>query len=424
MNNKSTFVAALVCGLVLAALIERSGGILLLAAPFLVYLVIGILECPTEMALSVKRTVDKAEAVAQQPIGVQIAVENQGRPLTNLCVADSFPPPMTLVSGTARQIMALSTGDTRQLEYAASAERGFYVWDKVRVTASDPCGLFELRRDFAAAGQTAIRPATISLHRVRIQPRSTLHAAGPTAARLAGPGTDFWGVREYRAGDSLQRLNWRLVGRHPRQLFTNEYQREEIADFGFILDARRLTRAYEAEEALFEACVSATASLAETFLNKGNRVALLIFGEATTVLYPGYGKRQLNLLRRDLAGARLGRNLSLRYLEYFPTRLFPSRSVIVAFSALDPRDLGTYARLRSFGYDVLLVSPDPVEYAGRTLPAKGINDLAIRAARLERAVQLKALAKMDIAVVDWQVNQPLDDMLEACARYMTYRRNL
>lgn len=424
MNSKSYFVLLLVCAILVFGLVARNGNVLLLAIPFLVYLTMGMLECPVEMTLHARREIDKAQAMADQPIGIRVVVENKGTALTNVEVMDPLPEGMTVRDGKVQQRAAWPPGAVQQLEYTAAARRGLYQWKSIHVTASDPCGLFELRGEISAPGEIPVRPASLRLHGVRLQPRSTLHAPGPIAARLAGAGTDFWGVREYRPGDTLRRLNWRLAGRYPRRLFTNEYEGEEIADFGLILDARRLTRADHVEEALFESSVSAASSLSESFLKSGNRVALLVFGEVTTYLYPGYGKRQLSLVRRELARAALGPNLSLRYLEYFPSRLFPSRSVIVVFSETDPRDLETYARLRAYGYDVVLISPDPVEYMSQSLPSTEFNDLALRAARVERAVQLKRLLKMGVGVVDWPVSEPLDTLLQRSVTYMIHRRDL
>ena len=178
------------------------------------------------------------------------------------------------------------------------------------------------------------------------------------------------------------------------------------------------------EEALFEHSVSAAASLAENLLKRGNRVALLIFGEVIATLFPGYGKRQLNAVLRNLARAKLGENLPLSHLEYFPVRLFPSHSQIVMLSAVDSRDLETYARLRAFGYDVLLISPNPVDYAAQMLPRNENNSLAIRAARLERAIQQKRLLNMGIRVIDWQISHPLDAIIQASIRYVSQRRNI
>ncbi len=424
MNNKSMFVVLLLCGLILAAVLARNGEVLLLAMPLLVYLIVGILGCPGRITLEALRTVERTDIAAQEPVKIQILVKNNGDLLPSLHLADPVLSALTVVEGQKQQTIALPAGETAALEYVATGARGLYRWSSVSASGSDPLGLFELRREIPCPAQLQIRPTSMKLRNLPIRPRSTLHAPGSTPARLSGSSTDFWQVREYRPGDALRRINWRLAGRYPRRLFTNEYEGQEIADFGFIVDARRLTNAPQVDEALFESSLSAAGALAETFLKNGNRVALLIFGEAPAYLFPGYGKRQLNRVLHELSGARLGRNLPGHYLEYFPARLFPSRSVLLMFSAVDTGDLETYRRLRSFGYDILLISPDPIEYASRSLSPGEINHLALRAARLERAVQLQAIMEVGLAVIDWQVDQPLDVRLQSTAREMARRRNL
>jgi uncharacterized protein (DUF58 family) len=423
MTAKASFVSLLTCGLLLAALIARNGQILVLAVPFLVYLVIGLLQCPGTISLHARRTLAKTEVAAGEPLPVHVKVDNQGEGLVNLCLADAYDASMQ-VEGQAHRRLALSAGESTELRYAVQASRGLYAWDTVDARASDPFGLFELKQPIPVYSELRVRPAPLKIRSMPFVPRETLHAPGPTVARLAGTGTDFWGVREYRPGDPLRRLNWRLTGRYPRRLFTNQFQAEEIADFGLIVDARALSNDYGAESTLFESSIRAAAALAQVILNKGNRVALLVFGENTSSLYPGYGKRQLNFVMQELCRARLGRNLSFRYLEYFPTRVFPAQSVIMVFSAVDARDLDTYARLRAYGYEVILVSPSPVELAAHGVPGSRLNELALRTARLERAVQLKTLLEMGVQVIDWNIDQPLDPVLRSTALAMAHRRNL
>jgi uncharacterized protein (DUF58 family) len=264
----------------------------------------------------------------------------------------------------------------------------------------------------------------MQLRRLPLEPRVTLHAPGPLSASLAGSGTDFFGIREYRPGDSLRRVNWRLAARHPGARFTNEYEREEIADFGLILDARKLTHTEAMERALFESSVRATAWLSEIFLKEGNRVAFLTFGGSMTFLFPGYGKKQLNLILRNLASAPQGTNLSLRYLEYFTARLFPSRSILIVLSPLGVNDFETYARLRGSGYEVLLISPDPVNTCRQMLPVTQVNDWAARAARIERRVQLQRLMKLGVKVIDWQIDRPLESVMQKATRYLAHKGNL
>lgn len=422
MNNKFLVLVLILCGLTLSALMVKNGEVLLLALPFLIYLIVGAVQAPSEVNLVAERIISKPIAIAQALFEIQVVIRNQGNTVVNLTLTDELFPSMIILDGKANSRISLPGGDLADLDYAAKAARGVYYWKLIKACASDPFGLFELKRDIPASGEILVRPRSVPVQRSVLKPRSTLHTAGPIPARVAGSGTDYWGIREYRAGDPLRQLNWRLVARHPHRLFTNEYEQEEITDFGLILDARRKTDDDVMEEELFDHSVSAAASLSEHFLKKGNRVSLLVFGEGYTCLFPGYGKKQLNLVMRNLARARLGRNLSLRYLQYFPVRLFPSRSQIVVISVIDSRDLETYATLRAFGYDVLLISPDPVEYSARKLPQTKLNNLAVRAARIERVVPLKQLSKMGVEIVDWQVNQSLETIIQKSTRLINHRR--
>jgi uncharacterized protein (DUF58 family) len=221
----------------------------------------------------------------------------------------------------------------------------------------------------------------------------------------------------------LQRLNWRLHARHRHKLFTNEYQREETGDFSMILDARMLSDDDRTEQALFEASLSAAASLVELLLKYGNRVAFLVFGESMHWVFPGSGKRQLHLVMRSLAQASLGRNVPLAYLGYMPARLFPNRATMLVFSSLGPQDMEAYSRLRAMEHEVLLISPDPVHYGTGQTP-RTVPDPAVRAARVERAVQLKQLSRLGVEVIDWQMAQPLETIVRRAARSLSHRINL
>jgi uncharacterized protein (DUF58 family) len=424
MNERSRLLLFIISSLILAALIARDGKLLLLGMPFLVYIIFGVMQAPNEVRLVASRAFSSVSVPANQPVESRIVIENQGGDLVNLCLDDTLFPSMTIQEGQAQLHLSLAAGETTELKYVFRAARGVYSWSAIHACASDPFGLFDRECDIPAAGEIFVHPAPMHIHPMRIRPRFTLHSAGPNPSRLAGSGTDFWSVREYQAGDSLRRLNWRLAARHPRKLFTNEFEREEVADFGFILDARRLTSAGATEGALFEYSVSAAASLSDSCLKNGNRASLLILGDSLVSVFPGYGKNHLNVLMRNLARAKLGERVSFSSLEYFPARLFPARSLLVIFSTVDLRDLETYVRLRAFGYEVLLISPDPVDFTFRALPLTKVNRMAFRAARVERVIQLKHLMKLGVIVIDWQVAIPLETVLHETMQRLSHRRNI
>lgn len=411
LSDKAYLIALSSAALMLSALVLRNGDLMSLAIPLLVYLGLGGVLAPRRFDLRVSRVVGCTSAIPGEVISVRLTITNLGDRLVHLILTDLVPLGMEVVAGRVRHRLILEHGCATELTYSCRGPRGVYRWDAMQATASDPLGVLGVAIEASAPGAVLVQPWANGIRRVTLKPRSTVHTAGPIPVRLGGSGTDFLGVREYRLGDSLRRLNWRLSGRHPGRMFSNEYEREEIGNFGIILDARRLTEAEAAENALFECCVEAAASLSETLLRDGNRVALLIYGAPMKALWPGYGKRQLRRIIAGMSGARCSSSVSLGFLEYMPTRLFPAQSQLIVLGCVSPRDLPTYARLRSFGYDLLIISPDPVEYAATTLPATTLNGFAIRAARLERAVMLRRLLKLGVSVLDWNVSRPLAPLL-------------
>jgi uncharacterized protein (DUF58 family) len=207
-------------------------------------------------------------------------------------------------------------------------------------------------------------------------------------------------------------------------MFTNEYEREEIADYGIILDARRMYNSDSLEAEIFEYSTSVTASLCENLIRSGNRVSLLVLGKPILQVYPGYGKGQLNALMVNLSRAKLGGNIKLRNLDYFPPRLFPARSLILVLSLVGQRDLKFYARLRAYGYEVLLISPDSITYAVNKSRQKEEKSLAFRTARIERILQLQKIMKLGIKIIDWEVDKPVDPLIRRIAQSATHRRNI
>jgi uncharacterized protein (DUF58 family) len=94
-------------------------------------------------------------------------------------------------------------------------------------------------------------------------------------------------------------------------------------------------------------------------------------------------------------------------LDFIPIRMFPSHALIIIISPLTSSDFSLFQRLRAYGYQALLICPDPIDFAGQTLAQDLTGQLAIRATRLERRLQLNNIAQLHIPVIDWQVRQPL-----------------
>lgn len=410
MNSKTLVLGLIIFSLLITSLITRNGDIAWLVLPFLTFLAMGILQTPPldKVRLYAKRTVEKTQSNGSGLVDVNLSINNQSLDSVNFSIHENIQDGMEITDGELGKWVSLLSGESTQLKYSFKAERGNFSWDSARAVISDPLGLIETELLLPASATIQIRPKIKKFKAIPFRPQSTLHSPGSIPARLGGSGTDFFGVREYHPGDSLRWLDWRLTARHPRKFFTKEFEQEEIAEIGLILDARLETDLQIGEDSLFENCLNGTASLAEMFIHQGHRVSLLVFGETLLNVFPGYGKTQLHRIMGCLSKAKVGiGNHATASLNFLPIRMFPSHALIIIFSSLTTTDWSLFQRLRAHGYQVLLICPDPIDFAKPTLDQDSTSQMAIRAADLERRLLLSSITQLKIPVINWKVKQPL-----------------
>lgn len=413
MNSRTLILVAMIFGLLLGALMLHQADLAWMTLPFLAYLGLGILRAPTadKVRLLATRRVETRREQGSMSVAVHVTLSNQGVALERISMIDNPRPGMQLVDGRLRQSAMLQPGETAELHYTFQTERGSFAWETCQVTASDPFGLIEMRLELPAVAAAQVPPELRRIPPFPLRTQRTLTSAGSIPARRAGGGTNFWGIREYHPGDPLRRLDWRLTARHPGQFFTKEFEHEAIADIGLILDARGKTNVQRGDDSLFEHSARAAASLAEVFLRQGNRVGLLIWGDPKANLFPGYGKVQLNLILSALAQVAPDSDDSLSNLHFAPIQMFSSRSLVLVISPLAANDWQIFPRLRAYGHQVLLISPDPLDYARQSLPRDQTGRLASRLVRLERQLEISKIRQLWIPVIDWSVSQPLSPLV-------------
>ncbi len=413
-----TALGLLIFSLLLVGLAQLNGAMLLLALPPVLALLLGWLGKPPVPQLHIMRTLSPVRAPANAPVDVTLTITNQGTALPELRVADILPTTLTLEEGSPVWVMPLAAGETRAFTYTVSGPRGAHRFVRVEVTA---WGWLGLRRETAVIRRTTdlfsyLAPSVNSRTHVDIQPRRTRTYSGLVAARVGGSGTDFFGVRPYEMGDSLRHLNWHAAARHPGSLFTNEYEQERVADVGLILDTRLVSNPTRDGHSLLEHSITAAAFLVDAFINQGNRVALLLYGDAVDYVFPGYGKVQREKIMHALARARLGESQVFAELRALPTQLFPAKSQIVFVSPLLADDVPFLRRLRGYEYPVMVISPNPISYEMQTMPAGAAADFAARMAQLERQQLLRHLVQAGVHVLDWDVKRPFAEAAGARLR--------
>ncbi len=411
--SRSLLLGLLTYSLLLAGIATVHGDFLTLALPLVAYLLVGYLQTPEQVKLEVIRELSVERASPQQDVDVRVTVANHGSTLEEVLLEDGVPPGLAVRSGESRHLVRLAKGQTYTFAYTVSGPRGGYAFETLEAQVNDHLAVGGIRVETEAAGRLFVLPPLLRVRNIAIRPRRTRVYAGTIPARAGGTGTEFFGVREYQSGDPPHSINWRASSRYVDTLYANEYQQERVADVGIVLDGRTKTNEFSRGHSLFEHSVQAAASIADALLTQGNRVGLLLYASYLGWTFPGYGRIQRERILHALANAKTGDSQVFSDLEHIPTRLFPPESQIVFVSPLTDDDLKPLIQLRAQGYDVLVVSPNPVQYELSYLPSSNVNvELAGRVLHMERLVLLQKLQRANIHVIDWDVREPFDQVVK------------
>ena len=406
--SRPLFLVFLVFLLLLAGLATVHGAMLALALPLLLYLFYGLWRGPEQVKLDVQRELSLERVAPGTPVIVKLSVTNLGNDLDELALEDVISPALTILEGSTRHLISLQRSKTFTFEYRVRGPRGGFPFETLHAQAGDHLGLFRMTRDIRTFGQLFVFPAITRLKNVPIWSRRTRVYAGAIPARVGGAGVEFFGVRNYQESDSPRHVNWHVSARYTQDLFSNEFQQERVTDVGIVLDGRERSNLFVGRHSLFEHSVLAAGTLADTFLAQGNRVGLLVYSHYLQWTLPGYGKLQRERILHALSRAAPGASQVFDGLQHLPTRMFPSQSQIVLVRPLIEEDYSTLIQLRARGYQVLVVSPDPVAFEQSYLPRQPEVRLAARIIRMERELLFKRLQRAGVRIVEWDVAQPFD----------------
>jgi uncharacterized protein (DUF58 family) len=239
---------------------------------------------------------------------------------------------------------------------------------------------------------------------------------GEHAARAAGEGGEFDGVREFVPGDRQRRINWPATTRRGTlHLTTFSAERTQnvvvIADVSFDVGKLGLST--------HDLALRGAAAVIARYTASRDRVGLISFGNGVAWIAPGQGRRHLEglieLLIRGPSGDRPD------VLSRLPRAALPPGALIVAFSPLlDPRFIEAVRDLRERGFSVLIVD------VLSTVPehdTTALSGLTARLWQLEQEAMRYSLAQIGVPVAHWDGQAPLDEALAPYLRRKIVVRN-
>jgi uncharacterized protein (DUF58 family) len=330
----------------------------------------------TRYRLACTRRLDPPRVESGRPSTVRLRLDNVSRlPSGVLLMEDALP---YTLGGRPRFVLdRVEPQGVRDVSYPVRSDvRGRFTVGPLSVRLTDPFGLCELTRSFAATDELVVTPVVSPLPSVRLG--GDWVGGGETTARsVATSGTDDAATREYRHGDDLRKVHWRSTARVGELMVRREEQPFQ-SRATLLLDGRARAHRGEGPGSSFEWAVSALASVGVVLVRNG--FTLTTVSETGADLVPLGVPVTEGVLLDALATVQPDR--SSTSVEPVVTRLRKSGidGVLVAvLGALEPAEAERLVRLRSGAGASIAVLLDTDSWAPGAAGARAVAERSFAA---------------------------------------------
>ncbi|MFQ6105985.1 MAG: DUF58 domain-containing protein [Thermoplasmata archaeon] len=411
----SSWFTTIVAILLIVSLFTGNWLLLTLTIPFVTFIALFIIFSAPRLDVGVARGLDSRRLPEGKTIEIYIRLENKGPRISILEVFDVLPADLRVKEGSNHFATKLAPNERRDFFYKVECLRkGRYTIGPTVLRTWSLMGTTYDERILPSWDAITVTPKSEDIRKLKISPRKTRMWFGQVRSRRAGVGTDFWGIKEYYAGDDLRKINWKASARFDK-LFCNQFEGERSGDAIIVLDARKESDVGLAQRTTLESGIRAAVSIAAKILETRNRVGLVIQRDVLDWVYPGYGRKQLFRIIDALVRVRPGGRWPFEHVTWVVSRFFPAQSQIIMITPLiDKKAVGCVIDLCARGHDVLIISPSPLEFgeAAKDSP-ESVARLTLSMERDNIIRRLRRYAN----VVDWETSRPLAAALKGVRPY-------
>ncbi|HYW04718.1 MAG TPA: DUF58 domain-containing protein [Gammaproteobacteria bacterium] len=258
---------------------------------------------------------------APRPLRVEVA------PDLPALAPEQVPPAMLVCRRDAPAALRLRLSPARL---------GAHRWPPVPARVLGPLGLAWWPRRLDVREVLRVMPGRLATRVAR-----GARAGGRQAGGRSGEGLELRGLRDYRAGDPVRRIDWKVSARRGRTV-VREYEDDARLSAMILLDAGRTSSLQSGRLSRLGHYVNAAARLAELAARGGDEIGLVVFAaQPLAVLPPRAGTAALARMHRIL------QTLDSRSEDGNPlpaavqvARVTPRRSLVLLLTDLDEADAG------------------------------------------------------------------------------------
>lgn len=397
---------ALSAALLVAAVMLGRVELVAIAVPFLLVLTGGREMSDEGASVEARTEVTPARVLEGEEVTVRLFLGSE-RGEEEIEYGLTVPPGLELVSGEPHKIVASRPGREVEEEIVLVARRwGAYDLGRIAVRVHTFGSLASAEAVLDRSERVRVYPRAEPV-RARPKPPQTQVFSGNYVARSRGEGIEFAAVRQFSAGDSVRRVNWRVTARR-RGLYVNQHHPERNADVVFFVDS--FSDVGPPGNSSLDLAVRGTAALARHYLSFKDRVGLVSFGGIVGWLNASTGETHVHRIVDYLLDVGVHPSYAWKDVSYLPPRLLPPMSLVVLFSPLiDGRAITAIHDLKRRGHDLIVVDLLNEALVGPEDSAEG--RVAFRAWKLRREALRFALSSSGIAVVGWNGTNTLEEAL-------------
>jgi len=313
--------------------------------------------------VKITRSFESDQVFENSDVTIDLIIQNKGRSVGFLEIYDNLPSEVEVNNGSNHTIIRLKKDELVVNKYHLECRlRGQYRLGNPSLRIYNPSFLFYYEADIESKSSLVVLPQIEQIEGIDLSTDFPKMYQGAMPIRRIGTSGEFYGIREYFPGDDFKNINWRVFGR-TRKLMVNQFEREDISDIMFVLDAREISGTGTILRNPLNYSCRAAASLTSFFLRARNRVGLTIYGETVNVIPPDTGERHLYRILTALAEVKAGGSLGL-HTVLGDLRNFTPRSPVMVLSTLenDPTSTNALREITARGFKLTVIAPDTLDY--------------------------------------------------------------
>ena len=372
--------------------------LVVMASPFVVILVAGLLTAEPPIWTTLSVDVERDRLVEGEAITLDVCIAAD-TDVERVEVVLPLPGGVAVEDGDTALAFHLPRGRSRNVTLRLRFPRwGVFELGDLYLRAHDRFDLFRYDDRLDAGRPIRVFPRTETL-RALVRPAQTQLSIGNQVARSVGQGIEFAGLRPFVPGDVVRSIDPKTTARRGSP-WVREHHPERNADVVLFLDSFSDVRT--GRSTTVERAVRAAASIVSVYLERRDRVGLVSFGGVLRWLMPGMGIRQEYRIIEALLDTEVAVNHAWKGINVIPIRTLPPKALVLAVtSLLDERSVSALFDLRGRAFDVAIidVSPVPTEPPPSDDP---VSELAHRIWTMERETLHRDLRRVGISVAEWR----------------------